>query len=201
MPSALPPSLNRLIEALQTLPGIGRKTAARLAFFLLRNDRNLRERLGKAILEVTDGLQRCKRCANFAEGELCAICADDNRDRSVLCVVEDALDLLAIEKTGAYRGKYLVLGGALSPLEGIGPEDLRLAELVDLVKTQPIQEVIIASNPTLEGEATAALVQRRLVPFPELRITRLARGIPVGGDVEFADEITLARSLENRVGF
>lgn len=181
------------------LPGVGQKTAARLAFFLLRNPEEMRSKLGNSILDVSLNLQKCAVCGHFSDENICVICQDERRDRSIICVVEDALDLLAVEKSSAFRGLYHVLGGALAPLDGIGPEDLEIGSLVTRLQSGDVTEVIVATNPTLEGEATASLLQRKLNVFPNLRITRLARGIPVGGDVEYADEITLARSLENRV--
>ncbi len=198
MPS-LPVPIENLIESLRMLPGVGQKTAARLAFFLLRNPEEMRSKLGNSILDVSLNLQKCAVCGHFSDENICVICQDERRDRSIICVVEDALDLLAVEKSSAFRGLYHVLGGALAPLDGIGPEDLEIDSLVTRMQSGDVTEVIVATNPTLEGEATASLLQRRLNVFPNLRITRLARGIPVGGDVEYADEITLARSLENRV--
>lgn len=199
--SALPPSLQRLIDALQTLPGIGQKTASRLAFFLLRKSSEAnRERLGNALLDATKNLRKCAECGHFSESEHCGICADPARDGSVLCVVEDALDLLAIEKTAAFRGKYHVLGGAIAPLDGIGPEDLSLNALFERLAKGEVTEIILATNPTLEGEATAAFLQRKCQNFSG-KMTRLARGIPVGGDVEYVDEVTLARAFENRLSF
>lgn len=191
--------VENLIESLRMLPGVGGKTAARLAFFLLRNPEEMRRKLGNSILDVTTDLRKCECCGHFSSGALCDICLDDRRDRSSICVVEDALDLLAVEKSGAFNGLYHVLGGALAPLDGIGPEDLAIDSLITRLQNEEIMEIIVATNPTLEGEATAALLQRKLHAHPNVKITRLARGIPVGGDVEYADEITLARSLENRV--
>jgi recombination protein RecR len=199
--SALPPSVEQLIEALRLLPGVGQKSATRLAFFLLRNNGNARERLGNAVLDATKNLVKCSVCGHFADEEVCAICTDNTRNQHELCVVEDSLDLLAIEKTNIYRGKYHVLGGALAPLEGVGPNDLRIEELVSRLQKGGITEIILATNPTLEGEATATLVVRKCSEFPDIKITRLARGIPVGGDVEYADEVTLSRAFENRGKF
>lgn len=201
MSISLPDQVENLIESLRMLPGVGRKTAARLAFFLLRNPEDIRIKLGHSILSATEGLRKCQLCGHFSSNELCEICADEKRDHTMICIIEDSLDLLAVEKTGAYSGTYHVLGGALAPLDGIGPEDLRIPELVRRIESEGVRELIIATNPTLEGEATAALIQRKTAPFAGIRLTRLARGIPVGGDVEYADEITLARSLENRVVF
>ncbi len=198
--SALPGSIQRLIDALQTLPGIGQKTASRLAFFLLKKSDFDREKLGNAILDATKNLKKCSECGHFSEGEKCLICEDPFRDQSKICVVEDSLDLIAIEKTRAFRGKYHVLGGAIAPLDGIGPEDLSIDALVMRLQTGEVQEIILATNPTLEGEATAAFLRKKCVNFSG-KTTRLARGIPVGGDVEYADEMTLTRAFENRMGF
>lgn len=198
--SALPGSIERLIDALQTLPGIGRKTASRLAFFLLKKTESDRQRLGNAVLEATKNLQKCVECGHFSEREKCGICEDPFRDSSVICVVEDSLDLIALEKTRAFRGKYHVLGGAIAPLDGVGPEDLSLDALVARLESGEVTEVILATNPTLEGEATAAFLRKKCVNFTGTT-TRLARGIPVGGDVEYADEVTLTRAFENRSMF
>lgn len=201
MSSGFPPSLERLVEALRTLPGIGQKTATRLAFFLLRKPEEVRQKLGNAILEAGRSLKKCESCGHFSEETLCDICQNDTREKDRICVVEDSLDLLALERTGSYRGMYHVLGGALAPLEGIGPGDIRIDELVKRLEGGSFSEMILATNPTLEGEATATLVVRKCEVFPQLTITRLARGIPVGGDVEYADEVTLARALENRLRY
>ncbi|QQS59045.1 recombination protein RecR [Candidatus Peregrinibacteria bacterium] len=201
MSSGLPPSLERLIEALRMLPSVGQKTATRLAFFLLRKPEEVRHRLGNAILEAGISLKKCEICGHFSEETYCDICQDDTREKNRICVVEDSLDLLAIERTGSYRGLYHVLGGALAPLEGIGPGDIRIHELVSRLEHGDVSEIILATNPTLEGEATATLVVRKCESFQGLIMTRLARGIPVGGDVEYADEITLTRALENRLRY
>ncbi len=201
MSSALPPSIEKLIESLQILPGVGQKTAARLAFFLLRSPESTRDKLGLAILNATKNLLKCEVCGHFSESPLCDICQDEKRLSSEICVIEDSLDLLAIEKTRTFRGRYHVLGGALAPLDGIGPDDLRINELIERLTSDNVQELIFATNPTLEGEATAALLQRKCAPFPHIKITRLARGIPVGSDVEYTDEVTLARAFDNRTIF
>jgi recombination protein RecR len=201
MNSALPPSVENLIEALRVLPGVGQKTATRLAFFLLRSQESTREKLGNAVLDATKNLKKCAECGHFSEEEICGICRDDRRDASLICVVEDSLDLLAMEKTGIFKGKYHVLGGALSPIDGIGPQDLRIDELVVRLQNGEIEEIILATNPSFEGEATASLVHRKCAEIFSGSVTRLARGIPVGGDVEYADEITLTRALENRLRF
>lgn len=195
---ALPPAIEKLIESLRVLPGVGQKTAQRLAFFLLRSPEDIRTRLGSSILESAKNLKKCEECGHFSEEEKCGLCLDPNRIKDQICVVEDSLDLIAIEKTGHYSGSYHVLGGALAPLDGIGPEDLNIDSLFRRLELGSVSEIILATNPTLEGEATAALLHRKCSPFSGLRVTRLARGIPVGGDVEYADEITLSRAFENR---
>lgn len=201
MNSALPPSVENLIESLRILPGVGGKTATRLAFFLLRSSDATREKLGNAIINATKNLKKCSCCGHFSEREICGICSDDQRDKNIICVVEDSLDLLAMEKTKIFTGLYHILGGALSPLDGIGPQDLRIEELVARLQNGETKEIILATNPSFEGEATASLVHRKCEEVFTGNITRLARGIPVGGDVEYADEITLTRALENRMRF
>lgn len=187
----------RLIEEFNKLPGIGPKTASRLTFYLLRASEDQAHALASAIAEVKDRTIYCSRCFNIATEDPCAICSNPNRETSVICAVEEPLDVLAIERTGEYRGLYHVLHGAISPVEGINPEDLRIRELVARVKTEPIEEVIIATNATMEGDATQGYIAREIIPLG-IRVTRLARGLPVGSDLEYADEITLGRALENR---
>ncbi len=189
--------IERLIDALMRLPGIGPKTAARLAYYLLRAPDEVTSELVDALQELRTRVRYCRRCFNVASGELCAICADPERDERLLCVVEEPLDVVAIERSGAYRGVYHVLHGVINPLENIGPEDLRLKELVARVQEGQVQEVILATNPNMEGEATAMYIARLLQPYG-VRITRLAHGLPVGGDLEYADQYTLARALEGR---
>lgn len=191
-----PPPLARLIEALQRLPGIGPKTAQRLTFFLLKQPPAMVEALARALLDLT-GVRHCSRCFHVTDEDPCRICADPARDGTVLCVVEEPNDLLALERTGEYRGRYHVLMGALSPLDGIGPDDLRIRELLARVEGGGVREVILATNPTVEGDATALYLARLLRPLG-VRVTRIARGLPVGGDLEYADEVTLARALEGR---
>jgi len=186
-----------LIELLARLPGIGPKTASRLTFYLLRESEGLAPALAQALLALHSGTVICERCFNIAERSPCPICADPDRDPSTICVVEEPLDVLAVERTGEYRGVYHVLHGALSPIDGVYPEKLRIAELVERVRAAPPREVILATNPSLEGENTAAYVYQQLLPLG-VRITRLARGLPVGGDLEYVDEVTLARALEGR---
>lgn len=185
------------IEALSKLPGIGRKSAQRLVFFLLKVPRPEVEALAAALVALKEKVRHCSRCFNITEADPCPICANSQRDGRTICVVEEANDVLALEKTGEYRGLYHVLGGALSPLEGIGPENLKVRELM-LRLQSGITEIILATNPTAEGEATAIYLANLIRPLG-LRLSRIARGIPVGGDLEYADEITLTRALEGRV--
>jgi len=185
------------IEALTKLPGIGRKSAQRLVFFLLKIPRPEVEALAAALVALKEKVRNCSRCFNITETDPCPICASAQRDSRVICVVEEANDVLALEKTGEYRGQYHVLGGALSPLDGIAPENLKVRELVARLQSG-VDEVILATNPTAEGEATAIYLANLLRPLG-LRLSRIARGIPVGGDLEYADEITLTRALEGRV--
>lgn len=191
-----PRSLERLAAEFQRLPGIGAKSAARLAYFLLRSSDEEAERLAAAIREARAAVRRCSTCNTLTEEDPCEICSDPRRDASLLCVVEEPGNLAAIEKTREYRGRYHVLWGALSPLKGIGPDEIDVAGLVGRV-TPEVREVVIATNPNVEGEATALYLARRL-KASGARITRIAFGLPVGGDIEYADEVTMARSLENR---
>jgi recombination protein RecR len=197
MVTVVPEPVNRLIEAFAQLPGIGPKTASRLTFYLLRRPADQAEALADALRSLKEKIVFCSTCFNITEVNPCPICQDEGRDRSILCVVEEPLDVLAIDRTGEYRGLYHVLHGAISPVEGIGPDELRIKELVARVKAQPVQEVLLATNPNLEGEATAMYLARLLQPMG-VRVTRLARGLPVGGDLEYADAITLSRALEGR---
>ena len=195
--SAMPAALAALIEHLVRLPGIGPKTAQRLAFHLLKAPREDAAALAEALVALRDRTRLCQRCFNLCEAELCGICLDARRDGSLLCVVEEINDLLAIEKTREFRGLYHVLGGSLSPLDGRGPEQIRARELQARLESSDIREVILATNPNVEGEATALYLLRVLKPFP-VKVTRIARGLPMGGDLEYADEATLARALEGR---
>lgn len=195
--SVLPRSVQRLIDEFARLPGIGPKSASRLTFYLLRAGNNQSSELATALGELKARTRLCSVCFNITEDDPCPICSDDARDARLLCIVEEPLDVLAIERARAYSGRYHVLHGAISPVEGIGPEDLRIAELVDRVSKGDFQEIILATNPTLEGESTALYLQRRLAEF-NIRLTRLARGLPVGGDLEYTDEITLGRAFEGR---
>ena len=187
----------RLIEEFYKLPGIGPKSAQRLAYYLLRMPASEAQSLAAAILEVKEKIIFCSICQNVTEVDPCRICSSDRRDRGVICVVEEPLDILAIERTRAYRGLYHVLHGAISPMDGIGPEELKVKELLSRLRSNEVQEVILATNPNLEGEATAMYMGRLLRPLG-LKVTRLARGLPVGGDLEYADDVTLSRALEGR---
>jgi recombination protein RecR len=193
----IPEAVTRLVDEFSRLPGIGPKTASRLAYYLLRAPVAQVDALGEAISTLRDRITFCSQCFNITEADPCPVCTDERRERNAVCVVEEPLDVLAIERTGEYRGLYHVLHGAISPVEGIGPDDLRIAELVGRARLAGVTEVILATNTSLEGEATAMYIQRQLLPL-EVRVTRLARGLPVGGDLEYADAITLARALEGR---
>ena len=196
----LPEPLERLITELSRLPGVGPKTAQRLAFHLLRVDRQRAASLAQAIEDVKARIGYCERCYNIAEGSLCWICSSPRRDASVLCVVESAFDVLAIERTAEYSGLYFVLHGVISPIDGIGPEQIHVQQLLDRVRDEATSEVIIATDADIEGEATAVYLQRALQPFGA-RVTRPAHGLPVGGDLEYADELTLARAMAGRSAF
>ncbi|MFQ5657543.1 MAG: recombination mediator RecR [Candidatus Methylomirabilales bacterium] len=189
--------LNRLVDVLMHLPGVGAKTAQRLAFYLLKASREEAMRLAEAIVELKEKIRICERCHNIAEEEQCAICQDPTRDDSMLCVVEEANDLMAVERTGMFKGRYHVLQGSLSPIEGRGPDQITARELLGRVRSGGVKEVILATNPNVEGEATALYLARLLAPHG-VRITRIAHGLPVGGDLEYADEVTLGRALEGR---
>lgn len=186
-----------LIDELGRLPGVGPKSAQRIAFHILSADPVDVKRLAHVLFEVKDKVRFCSICGNVSEEELCKICRDPRRDLTVLCVVEESKDVIAIERTREFRGRYHVLGGAISPIEGIGPEELRIRELLQRLADGTVNEVILATDPNLEGEATATFLTRMLLPFG-LRITRLASGLPVGGDLEYADEVTLGRAFEGR---
>ncbi|HEV8516837.1 MAG TPA: recombination mediator RecR [Candidatus Limnocylindrales bacterium] len=200
--SAIVEPVARLIEAFARLPGVGPKTAQRLTYYLLRAPEGEARTLAAALVAVRDEVVFCERCFNISAGPLCPICADPGRDDDRLCVVEEALDVLALERTGFYRGRYHVLNGAISPIDGIGPDRLRIRELLERVaertaEGRPFEEVILATNPTLEGEATAIYLAERLTGQVGA-VTRIARGLPVGGDLEYADEVTLVRALQGR---
>jgi recombination protein RecR len=196
----LPEPLERLVQELSRLPGIGPKTAQRLAFHLLRVDRQRAESLAQAIADVKARIGYCERCYNIAEGSLCAICSSSRRDASVICVVESALDVLAIERTSEFNGLYFVLHGVISPIDGIGPEQIHVAHLLDRAREEGVVEVIVATDADIEGEATAVYLQRALAPLG-ITVTRPAHGLPVGGDLEYADELTIARAMAGRRAF
>lgn len=191
------PPIARLLEELERLPGIGPKSAQRIAYWLLTAESADAERLSSAITEVKRTIHFCPQCFNFAEGDLCNVCADPERDRTAICVVEEPRDLVAVDRTGEFRGTYHVLQGAISPMDGIGPERLRIRELIDRLAPGEVTEVVIATNPNVEGETTALYLARLIKPLG-IKVTRIASGLPVGGDLEFADEVTLGRALEGR---
>ena len=191
------PSIQKLLDELERLPGIGPKSAQRIAYWLLNTDKATALRLSEAIVEVKDTVHFCARCFNYAERELCEICSSGKRDGSLLCVVSEPRDIPPIERTGVFQGVYHVLGGALSPMEGVGPDDLHIAELLKRLGSEDVREVVLATNPNIEGETTAAYLARLIKPLG-ITVTRLASGLPVGGDLEFADEVTLGRALEAR---
>lgn len=197
MTATYAPPVQALIDELGRLPGIGPKSAQRIAFHLLKLPADDAQRLARAILDAKAKVTFCERCWNVAEGPLCTICADERRDTTVVCVVEEARDLVAIERTGEFRGRYHVLLGAISPIEGIGPEQLKVRELVARLEPETVAEVIVCTNPNTEGEVTAMYLARLLKPLG-VRVTRIASGLPVGGDLEYADELTLGRALEGR---
>ncbi|MBY0491249.1 MAG: recombination mediator RecR [Gemmatimonadaceae bacterium] len=190
-------AIDDLTSELARLPGIGRKTALRLTYHLLRQPAGQSRRLAEALVQLTERVRPCDRCHNLTEAPLCALCADPRRDAAIICVVEEASDIASIERAGEYRGLYHVLGGRLSPLDGVGPDDLTIGGLLSRIGPEGVQEVILATNPSLEGEATALYVQRQLVSHG-VRVTRIARGLPVGGDLEYADGVTIAQALAAR---
>jgi recombination protein RecR len=191
------PAIDDLTMELAKLPGIGRKTALRLTYHLLKRPADQSRRLAEALLTLAERVRQCDRCHNLTEDTVCAICLDPRRDPTLVCVVEEAADIGAIERSGDYRGTYHVLGGRLSPLDGVGPDDLTIAALAKRVAAGGIKEVIVATNPSLEGEATALYLQRQLVPLG-VTVSRIARGLPVGGDLEYADGVTIAQALSAR---
>lgn len=195
----LPEAVQNLTLALERLPGIGPKTASRLTFYLLRTSGEVSQTLAEALLALKSETGMCQTCFNITRAgqDACEICSNSQRDELLLCVVEEPLDVLALERTGGFFGRYHVLHGVLSPIEGIGPEDLKIKPLVERVRLGAIHEIILATNPSMEGDATALYVQQQLAPFP-VRVTRLARGLPVGGDLEYADQNTLLRALAGR---
>ncbi|MBG0766353.1 recombination mediator RecR [Sphaerochaeta halotolerans] len=194
-------ALENLIQTLSRLPGIGPKSASRLAYHLIKTEKRYNQNLSQAIATIQDRIFPCSICGSFTETDPCPVCSDASRDRSLLCVVEEPQDVLTIQSSGAYNGLYHVLGGAISPLDGIGPEQLSFSRLLQRIKEGQFTELIIATNPTEEGDTTALYIRHILKDYKELSITRLASGLPIGGDLEYADRITLARSLRGRVTF
>ena len=192
------PAIQNLLEELERLPGVGPKSAQRMAYWLLNTDKATAVRLAQAILEVKETVHFCSRCYNYAQDDLCEICESTHRDQSIICVVSEPRDIPPIERTAVFNGVYHVLGGALSPMEGIGPDDLKIAELLRRLGSEDVREVVLATNPNVEGETTAAYLARLIKPLG-ITVTRLASGLPVGGDLEFADEVTLGRALEARL--
>ncbi|MEX2425256.1 MAG: recombination mediator RecR [Thermomicrobiaceae bacterium] len=189
--------VNRLINEFSKLPGIGPKSAARLAYYILRGSKDEATSLADAIVDVKERIGLCSVCFNMSESDPCPICSDPERDRTLVCVVEEPLDVIALDRTGQYNGLYHVLHGAISPVDGIGPDQIRIHELIERVKTSELEEVILATNPNIEGDATAMYVARQLLQFG-VNVTRPASGLPVGGDLEYADEVTLGRALSGR---
>lgn len=189
--------LARLIQECKRLPGIGQKSAQRIAFHLLRAPREEIERLSQALFDIKDKLGLCEQCNNISDSDLCSFCRDPHRERTQICIVEEPHNIIPVETTRTYRGLYHVLHGSLSPLRGVGPEQLRIKSLIDRLHSGEVQELIVATNPTVEGEATAVYLSRLIKPLGP-KVTRIAMGIPVGSDLEFADEVTMSRSLENR---
>lgn len=190
-------AIQNLLDELERLPGVGPKSAQRIAYWVLNEDAISATRLARAIVEVKETVHFCPRCFNYAQGDLCDICASDKRDAHTICVVSEPRDIPPIERTGSFFGVYHVLGGALSPLEGVGPDDLRIAELMARLQDPLVKEVILATNPNIEGETTASYLARLIKPLG-VKVSRLASGLPVGGDLEFADEVTLGRAIETR---
>lgn len=191
------PAIQKLLDELERMPGVGPKSAQRIAYWLLNSSRDSALRLADAIVEVKDAVHFCSRCFNYAEADVCEVCASASRDASTICVVSEPRDVSAIERTAAYSGLYHVLGGALSPMDGVGPDDLHITELMARLSDESVAEVVLATNPNVEGETTAAYLARLIKPLG-IKVTRLASGLPVGGDLEFADEVTLGRAIESR---
>lgn len=193
----IPRPVQALIDELSRLPGIGPKSASRLTYFLLRQPPEQSKSLADALVELKEHTRFCSICFNMTENDPCPLCQDEQRETGMICVVEEPLDVIAIERTRAFKGRYHVLHGAISPVEGIGPDDLRIKELLGRLQSRKVQEVILATNPSYEGEATSMYLQKQITPLG-IKVTRLARGLPIGGDLEYADETTLARALEGR---
>ncbi|MDY5964509.1 MAG: recombination mediator RecR [Peptostreptococcus porci] len=189
--------IDRLINELSKLPGVGRKTAQRLAFHIINMDSNDINALAKALVDVKNEIKYCKICCNIADSEICSICSNEHRDSSMICVVEDPRDVAAMERTKDYNGKYHVLNGVISPMDGVGPEMLKIKELISRLGTGEVKEIIMATNPTIEGEATAMYISRLVKPMG-IKVTRIAHGLPVGGDLEYADDVTISKAMEGR---
>jgi len=198
----IPENLQKLIDKLERLPGLGPKSAARIAMYLLKSPKEYNKVLGDLVKNLQDEMLYCKRCFHISSSEICDICNDETRDSSVICVVEDPLDVLAFERGAEYKGLYHVLGGVISPVNGIGPEDLTINELIKRFRKEDIDELVIATNPNIEGEATAMYIKNEVEKeFNKVKITRLARGLPTGADLEYADKTTLSKSFEGRTSF
>lgn len=191
-------AVEKLIASFEKLPGIGHKTAIRLAFYVLESDKSFAEEMANSLVMAKSKVRFCSKCFNLCENELCDICTDTKRDESTICVVENVKDIMAIKKTHEYKGVYHVLHGAISPMNNITPSDIKIKELLSRLSDDKIKEVIIATNPTIEGEATAMYIARLVKQIPGIKVTRIAHGIPVGGDIEYTDEITLIKAMENR---
>jgi recombination protein RecR len=192
------PSLNRVIEELKRLPGIGTKTAQRLAYFLMKMSRERALGLARAIEDLKEKTRLCSKCGNLSEAEFCGICSDARRDTSMICVVQEAMDVMAIDRSGEYRGLYHVLHGALSPMDAVGPEELNMDTLIRRLERKTVKEVILATNPTIEGEATAMYLSQLIRSRADCKVSRIAYGIPVGGHLEYADQVTLSKAMEGR---
>lgn len=192
-----PKEFNKLIKELSKLPGVGGKSAQRLAFHILQNTQDEADKLAKAIVTAKQKIKECSICGNITENELCSICSDENRNKSLICVVESPKDLMSIEKIKEYKGCYHVLNGVISPMSGIGPDDINLSSLLHRIHESDIEEIILATNPNVEGEATAMFISRLVEPF-KIKVSRLAHGIPVGADLEYTDEITLLKAMQGR---
>jgi recombination protein RecR len=195
--SHYPPSIINLIKSIAKLPGIGEKTAERLTMHILRSPRKEAERLSNAIMEAKEKVRLCRRCYGLSDDEVCKICADSTRDASLLCVVEQPADMVAMEKSGAFTGRYHILSGVLSPMNGVGPDDIRMSELIAKIERSQIKEVVLATSTTVEGEATASYIAEHLATYP-LKVTRIASGVPIGGDLKYVDQVTLRKAMETR---
>lgn len=195
--SHYPLSIINLIKSIAKLPGIGEKTAERLAMHILRSPRKEAERLSNAIMEAKDKVRRCRQCYGLSDDEVCHICTDPARDAALLCVVEQPADMVAMEKSGAFGGRYHILSGVLSPMNGVGPDDIRIAELIARIESSQVKEVVLATSTTVEGEATASYLAERLGKYP-VKVTRIASGVPIGGDLKYVDQVTLKKAMETR---